>query len=511
MFGALAVAGFGSGQRGRDIMRQTVGIIVLNLLSVSWPGRTSRSPDHIGGLVVGSLCGFVLFRRRRGARAVAAEARCMRSASIARDPGAARWSTRRRRTAAAPRRLMLIDEAFGPQGPIAGAAGFEARPGQVQMAQLIERGILESVHTIVEAGTGVGKSLAYLVPALRSGKKVVDLDRHDRAAGATRPQGHPARLDALGIPARVELLKGRNHYLCRAEVREDERRAARRARARDGSSLWTVGGPHRDRRPRRTRRSRRAATIGKRSTPTPTTASASSVRAFADCWFFKRRDAARFADIVVVNHALFFLDLAAGGTLLPAYDIAILDEAHQCEKYATAALTATLSRRRRPHDAPAAPHLRRAGRFRRRDRRGDAPPADRCWRAFPGERYPVAANEERARAAAGDPRSVLPARELGARQLDRRALRRPSENEAEAERRRDLALRADDGARRDRRPDRVGRPTGDVGRVPADERDAITWVERGEREGRYEVNAAPFEVAEFPARHACSRVRRAWC
>ena len=52
---------------------------------------------------------------------------------------------------------------------------------------------------------------------------------------------------------------------------------------------------------------------------------------FRDCWFFKHRDAARYADIVVVNHALFFLDLAMGGTLLPPYDYAILDEAHQCE------------------------------------------------------------------------------------------------------------------------------------------------------------------------------------
>jgi ATP-dependent DNA helicase DinG len=63
---------------------------------------------------------------------------------------------------------MLVDEAFGPRGPIAIALpGFEGRPGQLQMARLIERGILENVHTIVEAGTGIGKSLAYLVPALR--------------------------------------------------------------------------------------------------------------------------------------------------------------------------------------------------------------------------------------------------------------------------------------------------------------------------------------------------------
>ncbi|MGA9420705.1 MAG: ATP-dependent DNA helicase, partial [Candidatus Cybelea sp.] len=70
--------------------------------------------------------------------------------------------------------LPNLDEVFGADGPFAEALrGFEPRAGQLQMAQLVERGILEGMHTIVEAGTGVGKSLAYLVPAVRSGKKVV--------------------------------------------------------------------------------------------------------------------------------------------------------------------------------------------------------------------------------------------------------------------------------------------------------------------------------------------------
>jgi len=64
-----------------------------------------------------------------------------------------------------------LEEVFGSGGPFARTLeGYEPRPGQLQMAQSIERGILEGLHTIVEAGTGVGKSLAYLVPAIRSGK-----------------------------------------------------------------------------------------------------------------------------------------------------------------------------------------------------------------------------------------------------------------------------------------------------------------------------------------------------
>jgi ATP-dependent DNA helicase DinG len=237
---------------------------------------------------------------------------------------------------------MTIDETFGPQGPIARTLpGFESRPGQVQMAQLIERGILENAHTVVEAGTGVGKSLAYLVPALRSGKKVVISTGTIALQEQLVRKDIPLVVNALGITARVELLKGRNHYLCRQKY---EKMSAERLVAPSVAmeKLWSWA--------ERTETGDRAELT---FTPRGDDWEALDADAddcvgefcprFADCHFFKRRDAARFADIVVVNHALFFLDLAAGGNLLPAYDVAILDEAHQCEKYATAALTATLS------------------------------------------------------------------------------------------------------------------------------------------------------------------------
>jgi ATP-dependent DNA helicase DinG len=70
--------------------------------------------------------------------------------------------------------VISLDEIFAIDGPLAKVRGtLEPRPGQLQMARLIERGILEQVHTIVEAGTGVGKSYGYIIPALRSGKRVV--------------------------------------------------------------------------------------------------------------------------------------------------------------------------------------------------------------------------------------------------------------------------------------------------------------------------------------------------
>src|SRR5580692_6417952 len=112
-----------------------------------------------------------------------------------------------------------IEEVFGPDGPIARALpGFEPRPGQVAMAQLVERGFLEGMHTIVEAGTGVGKSLAYLIPAVRSGKKVVLSTGTIALQEQLVLKDIPLVQAALGIPVRVTLLKGRSHYLCRQKL-----------------------------------------------------------------------------------------------------------------------------------------------------------------------------------------------------------------------------------------------------------------------------------------------------
>src|SRR5579875_2792704 len=112
--------------------------------------------------------------------------------------------------------MNAIDEIFGPGGAIERALpGFESRPGQVQMAQLIERGFLEGLHTLVEAGTGVGKSLAYVVPALRSGKKVVLSTGTIALQEQLVRKDIPLVLSALDVPLRVTLLKGRSHYLCR--------------------------------------------------------------------------------------------------------------------------------------------------------------------------------------------------------------------------------------------------------------------------------------------------------
>ncbi len=381
--------------------------------------------------------------------------------------------------------VASIEDLFAPHGPVARALpGFEARPGQIHMAQTIERGFLEGMHTIVEAGTGVGKSLAYLIPALRSGKKVVVSTGTIALQEQLVRKDIPLVVEALGRPIRVELLKGRSNYLCRAKL--DRMRAERLiAQSASMERLWAWG--------------ERTATGDRAELPfVPPALEWEALDAdgddcvgefcerFRDCHFFERRDAARYADLLVVNHALFFLDLAGGGTLLPPYDFAILDEAHQCEQWATAALTATLSQGS-------------VNRLMRRVHRNYALPAaydaqiDEALRGLTatlarvqGERYPLAANE-----LAGDALDVL---QTAFYRLEnwlnanwQAALKRPPDNVAEAERRRDLAMRG------------ILAHIATIERTARGGEETISWVERTEDEGRYEINAAPFDVAEFLA------------
>ncbi len=401
--------------------------------------------------------------------------------------------------------MKLVDDAFAPGGPIATSLpGFEPREGQLRMARLIERGFLENVHTIVEAGTGVGKSLAYLVPALRAGARVVI------STGTIALQEQLVRKDiplvtrALGIDARVVLLKGRNHYLCRAKY-EKESAARLIAPSVSLEKLWEWA--------ERTQTGDRAELDFTPRSDDWETLDADAddcvgeyCDRFAQCHFFAQRDAARYADIVVVNHALFFLDLVSGGALLPAYDFAVLDEAHQAEKYATAAMTATLSGAS-------------VNRMMRKLHRTYAIPANydaeidegmrrlqQTLARVPGDRYPIAANE--------DVHELFPVlREsfyrienwVHAHWLD--GQRKPTENDAEAERRRDLALRS--VAAHIATVDRIEGAAlqAQSGTLPADEIDAVAWVERGDGAARYEINAAPFAVADYLRASLFARTR----
>ncbi len=376
-----------------------------------------------------------------------------------------------------------LEVVFGAAGPFARTLpGYEPRAGQLQMAQLVERGILEGMHTIVEAGTGVGKSLAYLVPAIRSGKKVVLSTGTIALQEQLVLKDIPLVEKALGIPVRVTLLKGRSHYLCRQKL---ERLRADRliAPSRSMQQMWEWGA--------RTRSGDRGelrfvppAHEWEQLDADADDCVGEFCSHFSDCFFFNRRDEAKYSDIVVVNHALFFLDLASGGGLLPGYDVAVLDEAHQCERWATDALTAVLSgatigrmlrKLHRVYELPPSFDLEFDVAVRR---------LESTLASLPGERYPVSANED-VWPALASLREVLYRLENWLFANCGTALKRRVDNEAEAERRRDLALRAV-----------IGHESV-IDRVEAGTPETIAWAERTDSEGRYCVKCAPQEIAEF--------------
>jgi ATP-dependent DNA helicase DinG len=281
---------------------------------------------------------------------------------------------------------------------------------------------------------------------------------------------------------RVSLLKGRNHYLCKQKY---ERMRADRLvpSSRTMQEMWEWGA--------RTQTGDRAELPFLPSGDEWEQLDADAddcvgefCERFRDCFFFKKRDEAKFAEIVVVNHALFFLDLAMGGGLLPPYDVAILDEAHQCERWATDALTASISRSS-------------LGRMLRKLHRTYNLPAlfdseiesgmrglESTLARVPGDRYPLAANED-AGPALESVRSTLYKLENWLYANWHSALKKKPENDAEAERRRELAMR----------PVLAHEAAIDRAQAPIDE--AIAWVERSDADGRYEVNCAPYDVAEF--------------
>jgi len=377
---------------------------------------------------------------------------------------------------------MHLDEVFAPGGPVAGALdGFVPRDGQLQMAQLIERGLLEGLHSVVEAGTGIGKSLAYLVPALRSGKKVVVSTGTIALQEQLIQKDIPVVQRALGTDLRVVLLKGRNNYLCRDKL-ERLRRETFIASSGAMERIWdwadrTLSGD----------RSELSVTPGpgewEQVDADADDCLGELCGRYDDCFYFQARERARHADVVVVNHALFFLDLAMGGALLPPYDLAILDEAHQCEAWATAALTSTVSQR------TVGRMLRRLNRYYAFDAGIEAELGEGMHRltgqlgAVERDRYPLAANA----AAREMLLELAPAFERAAQWLEAswQSAYRGAFDEATAERRRELCLRG------------IAAHQSALEQLRAADDETIAWVERGDATERHRVCAAPFEVARF--------------
>ncbi len=247
--------------------------------------------------------------------------------------------------------MWTAGDFLGAEGRVAARlAHYELRPQQLAMAEAVERAIGQREHLIVEAGTGVGKSFAYLVPTILATADDSHEERPRRAVISTHTISLQEQLISKDVPLLAAvmplefsavLVKGRGNYLSRRRLRTAQARARSLLRDdEDANQLQRLANwaaetsdgslADLDTTPRRTAWDEVASDHGNcmgRNCPS-----------YADCFYYRARRRAQQAQILIVNHALFFSDLAlrrAGASVLPDYDLVVFDEAHMLEAVAS--------------------------------------------------------------------------------------------------------------------------------------------------------------------------------
>ncbi|HUR52364.1 MAG TPA: ATP-dependent DNA helicase [Mycobacteriales bacterium] len=238
---------------------------------------------------------------------------------------------------------------------LASMPGAQSREGQHVMAEAVADALSTGAHLLVQAGTGTGKSLAYLVPALASGKRVVVATATKALQAQLVDKDLPRVVDALtpvlGRTPTFALAKGRSNYVCLQQLSDGGAREPEQDELWDGPTSMT------GQQVLRLREWAQDAVTGDRDeVPFPVNDRAwrqVSVSAReclgtkcpdrVDCFAERAREQAKEVDLVVANHALLALDAFTSAQVLPEHDAVVLDEAHQFVASATEALTHELS------------------------------------------------------------------------------------------------------------------------------------------------------------------------
>jgi ATP-dependent DNA helicase DinG len=239
--------------------------------------------------------------------------------------------------------IPSIADIFSPGGLLEKSmpAGYEHRRSQLLMAEAVEEAFREKQHLLVEAGTGTGKTLAYLVPAIRSGRRVVISTATKSLQEQLYTKDVPFVQRHFAPNLKVAVMKGRSNFLCRqkvhqmegqpvpkgmeeldwfTQIRDWEKLSETGDRAQltflpDDAELWTRLDARRD------------------------TCTGQKCEEFNHCFVTAMHQRAAEADIIIVNHHLFFADLALRqddfGSILPEYSAVIFDEAHEIEDVAS--------------------------------------------------------------------------------------------------------------------------------------------------------------------------------
>lgn len=243
-----------------------------------------------------------------------------------------------------------IEQLFGSTGVLSTAIkGFRPRHAQTEMAKAIGATIAGQATLIAEAGTGTGKTYAYLVPALLWGGKVIVSTGTKNLQDQLYNRDIPTVRKALNVPVSIALLKGRANYVCHYHLERTLQNGRLTAREdagylRDISRFMktTNSGDKAE-----LSRVPETASVWNLVTSTRDTCFGAECQYYQDCFVMKARKEAQQADVVVVNHHLFFADVALKDTgvaeLLPTANTVIFDEAHQLPEVATLFFGETVS------------------------------------------------------------------------------------------------------------------------------------------------------------------------
>ncbi|MBY0356834.1 MAG: hypothetical protein K2W82_02435 [Candidatus Obscuribacterales bacterium] len=215
---------------------------------------------------------------------------------------------------------------------------YEHRPQQLDFAKAVERTLKQSKTGIFEAGTGTGKSLAALIPAALSGKRVVVSTATIALQEQYIHKDIPCLQSILPFEIKAALVKGRRNYIGLRRYEEHKLEAEIDSRIINWLNDSETGD----------RSELDFLPVGELWSEISSDADdclRNKCSSFNKCFYFKARKEAEQADILVVNHALLLIDAASGGNILPPYEILIIDEAHQLPDIATNSFSVGLSPR----------------------------------------------------------------------------------------------------------------------------------------------------------------------
>src|SRR5580698_1890918 len=237
---------------------------------------------------------------------------------------------------------ITVEDIFGPGGLLESRhPSFEFRASQLAMAELADEAFQRHLHAIIEAGTGTGKTLAYLIPAIRSGRRVVISTATKSLQEQLFNKDIPFLQRHFAPELKAVLMKGRNNFLCRQKVHQMGDQALLKgidevdwfAQIRDWEKLTDTGD-----------RSELTflpddSDLWNKIDARSDLCTGQKCPEYARCFITTMKQKAEEADLIIVNHHLFFADLAIRqedfGAILPEYSAVVFDEAHEIEDVAS--------------------------------------------------------------------------------------------------------------------------------------------------------------------------------